>query len=174
MRGWPRPQVSGDGIVRSVVLVGAPSSPLSRLTAMAMFAAARRDERRRMGGAGVGRGAIALLLAAVGLYAMLAVAVGQRRREIGVRIAIGARRNQVVGLFVMSGLRTALLGVLVGLPLSVAAHRLAGSELGMTAGTGAIVALAIMLALVVVAAFASWLPARRAATVDPSLVLRSE
>ena len=161
-------------LVRSIVMLEAPSFPLARLTTMSMFDAARRDELRRIGGAGLGSGAIALLLAAVGLYAMLAVAVGQRRREIGVRIAIGARRNQVVGLFFMSGLRTALLGALIGLPFSVIALRWVGSEFGMTVGTGAIVAFAIMSALVVVAAVASWLPARRAATVDPSLVLRSE
>ena len=161
-------------LVRSIVMLEAPSFPLSRLTTMSMFDAEQRDELRRIGGAGLGSGAIALLLAAIGLYAMLSVAVGQRRREIGVRIAIGARRDQVVGLFFMSGLRTALLGLLIGLPFSVVALRLVGSELGMTVGTAAIVAIAIMSALVVVASFASWLPARRAATVDPSIVLRSE
>jgi len=161
-------------LIRSTVLLEAPSFPLSQLTTMAMFDAKRRDELRRIGGAGLGSGAIALLLAAIGLYAMLSVAVGQRRREIGVRMAIGARRDQVVGMFFMSGLRTALLGFLIGLPLSFVALKLIRSELEMPLSQVAVVGLAIMSALVVVASFASWLPARRAATVDPSLVLRSE
>ena len=161
-------------LVRSVVLLEAPSFPLSRLTTMAMFDAEQRDELRRFGVAGLGSGAIALLLAAIGLYAMLSVAVGQRRREIGVRMAIGARRDQVVGMFFMTGLRTALLGFLTGLPFSIVALRLVGVELQMTIGKVAMVAIVIMSALVLVASFASWLPARRAATVDPSQVLRSE
>jgi predicted permease len=161
-------------LVRSIVQLEAPSFPLSRLTTMSMFDAERRGEFRIIGGAGLGSGAIALLLAAVGLYAMLSVAVGQRRREIGVRIAIGARRDQVVELFFMSGLRTALLGVLIGLPFSIVALRLVGTELGMTVGTAARVAIVIMSAVVAVASLASWLPARRAAAVDPSLILRSE
>ena len=161
-------------LIKSTVMLEAPSFPLSRLTTMALSDAERNDELKRIGAAGLGSGGIALLLAAIGLYAMLSVAVGQRRREIGVRIAIGARRAQVVGMFFMSGLRTALLGLLIGLPFSIIALRLVGSELGMTVGTAVIVAIVIMSALVVVASFASWLPARRAATVDPSLVLRSE
>ena len=161
-------------LVKATVLLETPSFPLSRLTTMSTFDAEQEDELKRIGAAGLGSGAIALLLAAIGLYAMLSVAVGQRRREIGVRMAIGARRDQVVGMFFMTGVRTALLGLLVGLPFSVIALRWVGSELGMTVGTGALVAIVIMAAVVVVASFASWLPARRAATVDPSQVLRSE
>jgi ABC-type antimicrobial peptide transport system permease subunit len=141
---------------------------------MSQFDVNRRAELKKIGGAGLGSGAIALLMAAIGLYAMLNVAVGQRRREIGVRLAIGARRNQVVGLFFKSGLRTALLGVLIGLPFSVIALRWINSELVMPAHYVVGIALVIMSTLILVAAFASWLPARRAATVDPSLVLRSE
>jgi predicted permease len=161
-------------LVREVALLEAPGFPISRLTTMSQLDFNRREELKRIGGAGLGSGAIALLMAAVGLYAMLNVAVGQRRREIGVRLAIGARRNQVVGLFFKSGLRTALLGVLIGLPFSIIALRWINAELVMPMSYVTGVALGIMSALVLVACFASWLPARRAAAVDPSLVLRSE
>ena len=77
-------------------------------------------------------------------------------------------------LFFKTGVRTAALGLLIGLPFSIGALRFVGSELGMTVGTAAIVAIVIMSAVVIVGSFASWLPARRAATVDPSQVLRSE
>jgi predicted permease len=160
--------------VREVALLEAPGFPISRLTTMSRLDFDRREELKKLGGAGLGSGAIALLMAAIGLYAMLNVAVGQRRREIGVRLAIGARRNQVVGLFFRSGLRTALLGVLLGLPFSIIALRWINAELLMPTLYVAGIAVGIMSALVLVAAFASWLPARRAAMVDPSLVLRSD
>ena len=161
-------------LVRETVLREAPGFPVTRLSTLSKFDTDRLDDLKKIGGAGLGSGAIALLLAAIGLYAMLSVAVGQRRREIGVRLAIGARRSQVVGLFFKSGLRTALLGLALGLPFSLIALRLIASELEMPAGQIPVITLVIMSALVVVASFASWLPARRAAAVDPSLVLRSE
>jgi predicted permease len=161
-------------LIRTTILQEAPAFPLSRIRTMAAFDADRRLELRKIGGAGLGSGGIALLLAATGLYAMLSVAVGQRRREIGVRLAIGARRNQVVALFFKSGLRTALLGFVLGLPLSLVALKLIRAELEMPTSHVAVVGLVIMSALVFVASLASWLPARRAAMVDPSLVLRSE
>jgi predicted permease len=120
-------------LVRETVLREAPGFPVTRLSPLSQFDADRLDDLKKIGGAGLGSGAIALLLAAIGLYAMLSVAVGQRRREIGVRIAIGARRDQVVRLFFMSGLRTALLGLALGLPFSLVALRLIASELEMPA-----------------------------------------
>ncbi|HEX6314467.1 MAG TPA: ABC transporter permease [Gemmatimonadaceae bacterium] len=160
--------------IRETVRREAPTFPLTRLSTLAAGDEVRREELRKIGSAGLGSGAIALSLASVGLYAMLSVAVGQRRREIGVRIAIGAHRSQVVRLFFLSGLRTAALGVLIGLPFNLVALKLIAGELPMPAAQLAIVAPVIMSVVLLVAAFASWLPARRAAAVDPSLVLRSE
>jgi hypothetical protein len=161
-------------LVRAAVHQEAPTFPVTRLSTLASSDADRRNELKKIGGAGLGAGGVAMLLAAIGLYAMLSVAVGQRRREIGVRLAIGARRSQVVGLFFMRGMKTALLGLAVGLPLSIIALRLITTQLEISSSQIPVVALVIASALVVVASLASWLPARRAATVDPSSVLRSE
>jgi predicted permease len=160
--------------IRETVIESAPAFPISRLSTLSFFDLERREELKKIGGAGLGSGAIALLLAAVGLYAMLSVAVGQRRREIGVRIAVGAKKSQVVRLFFLSGLRTALFGLAIGLPFSVIALRLIVSQLEMPLSQIPVITLVITSALVLVASVASWLPARRAAAVDPSSVLRSE
>jgi len=119
-------------------------------------------------------GVAGLLLASVGLYGVIAYSVGRRAREIGVRVALGARRADVLGMVLRDGLRLAGLGVAIGLALGAAATRLLASLLfdvstldvttfGATAGL-----------LVTVALVASWIPARRAAAADPRVVLRAE
>ncbi|HVS04071.1 MAG TPA: FtsX-like permease family protein, partial [Thermoanaerobaculia bacterium] len=119
-------------------------------------------------------GGVGLLLTAVGLYGMIAFAASRRTREIGVRMAFGARRADVLGLIVGEGLRLAGLGVLLGLLLAAAATRvMAGLLLGVSpldAGTF----LGAALLFVGVAAAASYLPARRAAAGDPVAALRAE
>jgi predicted permease len=118
--------------------------------------------------------AIAAVLAAVGLYGVLASAVRQRTAEIGVRIALGAAPGKIFGLVVGQGLRLSVVGIAVGLVASFGLTRVMNSMLvgvkptdPMTFGTMAAVFLAV-------AAFASWLPARRAAGLDPSNALREE
>src|ERR1044071_8075656 len=117
-------------------------------------------------------GLITLLLASVGLYAVVALGVGQRRREIGVRISLGARPGQVVAMFFRGGLRVSLLGLAIGLPLGAATILIVGSQLGMPRANMPVIAAAVALAVVLVASLASWIPARRAAGVDPLIALR--
>jgi predicted permease len=119
-------------------------------------------------------GALALLLATIGLYAVVAFAVGQRTREIGIRVALGALERQVIGLFVGQGARLTALGVGIGLLLSVLVVKLLSSLfLGLTlADVPTMLGVAALLATVSLCA--SWLPARRAAKVDPLQALRSE
>jgi ABC-type antimicrobial peptide transport system permease subunit len=105
---------------------------------------------------------------------MVSVAVGQRRREIGVRVALGARASQVVAMFFMNGLKVALIGLLIGLPLSIVGLALLGSQVEMTGLNIAGVAVIVAVAVTAVAAFASWFPSRRAARVNPIVALRSE
>lgn len=116
----------------------------------------------------------AMLLAAIGLYGVLAYAVGQRRREIGIRLALGARRSEVIGMVMGQAGKLALAGVAVGLVVAVLASRLLRSQLFEIAPTDVITYVAVGAALLLVAFIASWIPARRAARIDPMTALRQD
>jgi ABC-type antimicrobial peptide transport system permease subunit len=116
-------------------------------------------------------GAIALALALGGIYAVLSYVVGRRRQEIGIRMALGARRGQVLRLVVQQGLRLVAIGVLLGLPISLLALRELSSLLvGVTPRDPLTYAVAIVL-LAATAAVSALIPARRAAGVDPKTAL---
>lgn len=117
---------------------------------------------------------LALLLSAIGIYGVVAWHVGQRSREISLRLAVGARPQALVRLELWRGLKLVLVGVLVGLVLSFAAgNTLAQSLEGVRAFDG-VLYVAVSLLLVAVALLASWVPARRALKVDPMFGLRAE
>ena len=118
--------------------------------------------------------AMALLLSAVGIYGVVSYIVGQRRAEIGVRMALGARIAQVGRMVVMQSLRLAALGVALGLAGALLATRALASMLYDVAPTDPLTLAAVAALLVALAAAASYLPARRAARVDPAEVLRGE
>jgi predicted permease len=117
---------------------------------------------------------LALILAAIGVYGVISYAVGQRTREIGVRVALGAQRGDVFRMIVGDGLVLALLGVVVGLLGSLGATRVIASMLVNVSPTDPVSFIAISLLLTAVAILASWLPARRATKVDPMVALRNE
>ena len=117
---------------------------------------------------------VALLLGMVGIYGVIAYLVSQRRREIGVRMALGATARDIRGMVVRQGLLLAALGTAAGLIAALALSRLLGSLLyGVDAADPATYA-AVLLALLGVATLASYLPARRASAVDPTEALREE
>jgi ABC-type antimicrobial peptide transport system permease subunit len=119
-------------------------------------------------------GGLAALLAAVGLYGVLAYAVSRRAREIGVRMALGASRRRVVGMVLGETAAMTLTGTVAGLAAALALSRYTESLLfGVTTKDAAAFAGAAVLMLAV-AALAGYLPARRAAAVDPALALRAE
>jgi predicted permease len=121
-----------------------------------------------------GFGLLALLLAGTGIYAVMAFAVSQRTREIGLRVALGARAAAVAGLVVRQGMRLVLAGGGIGLVLALAVGKVLGS---MLYGVGAVDPLAlggVAALLGAVACAAAYLPARRAAAVDPMAALRAD
>jgi ABC-type antimicrobial peptide transport system permease subunit len=118
--------------------------------------------------------ALALLLACVGLYGVVAYLVSQRTHEIGVRIALGAQRSEVMRLVLGQGLRMALLGAAAGIVASLALARLMAAQLfGVTAHDPMTLA-GVAAILVVVAIAACYVPALRATRVDPVIALRAE
>ena len=119
-------------------------------------------------------GIIALCLSAVGLFSILTYWVRTRTREIGVRMAMGAQISEVVRLVVEQGFAMAISGVAAGLLLAAASTRFLASWLfGLRAMDFSVFAIAALL-LLLVAAVASYMPARRAAQVDPMVALRQE
>jgi len=119
-------------------------------------------------------GAIGLILAAVGLYGVMSYSVSRRTREIGIRMALGARVGQVQQLIVREGMVPAAIAIAVGMPAAYALSRLFTSVLYGIHNDDPATYAAVPVFLAVVALFACWLPARRASRVDPQVVLRSE
>ncbi|HSF39874.1 MAG TPA: FtsX-like permease family protein, partial [Thermoanaerobaculia bacterium] len=118
--------------------------------------------------------ALALALSGIGLYGVLAYAVTERTREIGIRMALGARRQGVLALVIRQGLTLAAVGAGVGLVLSFALSRYLRSSLFGVTSNDPVTYVAIPLVLLLVALLSSYLPARRATRVDPMVALRNE
>jgi putative ABC transport system permease protein len=118
--------------------------------------------------------AIALLLVMIGIYSVMAYMVKQRRREIGVRIAVGASTWNILRMVIAQGMRNVLIGLVLGLAASVVVIQfLGGSEMGVTA-SDLPTYLIVSLLLISTAFIACYLPARRATRIDPSAALRNE
>ena len=118
--------------------------------------------------------ALALLLACIGLYGVMSYTVAGRTREIGVRMALGAQRRDVMRLVLKEAMVLVVLGLAIGIPLSLASTRLLHSYLFGLNGTDPATLLIVILVLGTVASFAAFIPARRAAGVDPNVALRYE
>jgi predicted permease len=119
-------------------------------------------------------GSIALLLAAIGLYGLMSYAVAGRTREIGLRMALGAQRTNVLWLVLREALLLVVAGVVVGVPAAFLSSRLLNSMIFGLKSTDPISMLVVVVVLGVIAAFAGFIPARRATKIDPMVALRYE
>jgi len=119
-------------------------------------------------------GSIGLILVTVGVYSVLAYSTTQKTHEIGIRMALGAEGGDVLGMVVRAGLRLVVTGMAVGVAVSLVLGRLIGAQLVGVTAYDPFTFVATTILLIVTAAIACWIPARRAARVDPMLALRYE
>jgi ABC-type antimicrobial peptide transport system permease subunit len=119
-------------------------------------------------------GAVALLLAAMGIYGVISYLVAQRTREMGIRLALGAQRHDLLKLVLGQGVRLTMIGVAAGLTLALALTRFLSSMLYGVSAADPITFTTIALLFAGLALTASYLPARRAMKVDPLTALRHE
>jgi len=160
--------------IRGAIREVEPYAAIANVITLAERYAGEQREAWLSNAAAFAVGAAALLLASLGLYVILAFAVVQRTRETGIRLAMGATSGVIVRQFFRNGVTVATIGLAIGLPLTVAGiYLVKASLLGFTVRSVATVTVVVPV-LVVVAALASWLPARRAGRVDPMIALRSE
>ena len=117
---------------------------------------------------------VTLLLGLVGIYGVIAYIVSQRRREVGIRMALGAQGESVQRIFVTRGLSLAAIGLVLGLIGAAALMRLLSSQLFGVNAFDPITYIAVTAGLGLVALVATWLPARQATRIDPMLALRTE
>jgi predicted permease len=160
--------------MRKVAQAEAPQMPIVRAQTVEQRDAEVRRNIVRTSGAVAGGGLLALLLSAIGLYAVVSFAVGQRTREIGIRTALGAPSGQVVRMFFQSGLALSALGLILGLPLSMIVIRLVSNTLRWPLASSPLLGVGIGTVVLAVASVAVWIPARRATAIDPIVALRAD
>jgi putative ABC transport system permease protein len=161
-------------VVREAIRSVDPDQPVSNVATM-QDVLGREASQRRVGMILLTAFAVlALLLASLGIYGVLAYFVAQHRNEIGVRLALGASPARILLLVLQKGMRLTLLGVAIGLAASFAMTRLMTSLLFGVKAVDPFTFAAVPLLLAVVALLACWIPARRAAKVDPMVALRYE
>jgi ABC-type antimicrobial peptide transport system permease subunit len=117
---------------------------------------------------------LALLLASIGIYGLISYTVTRRTREIGIRVAVGAQRQNVLWLVLRETLTLALLGIAIGIPSALAATRLIATMLFGLSPSDLPTITGVSLLLLLVALVAGYLPARRASAIDPMIALRAE
>jgi putative ABC transport system permease protein len=162
------------GALRRAVLTVDPDQPVDKISTMEQWVATSVSSRRfatlllsLFAGLGV-------LLAVIGVYGVLSYAVGRRRHEIGVRMALGARAQDISRMVLRQGLSLATIGLTIGLAVALVVTRLFSSLLYRVEPTDPTTFAAITAGLMAVAALASWLPARRASRVDPAQSLKQD
>ncbi len=162
------------GAVREAVRAVDPDQPISNIATMEEVLGQEAAQRRLGMILLTAFAVLALLLASLGIYGVLAYFVAQHRNEIGVRLALGATPAKILLLVLRKGMALTLLGVVIGLAASLALTRLMTSLLFGVKAVDPLTFAMVPLLLAVVALLACWIPARRAAKVDPMVALRYE
>jgi putative ABC transport system permease protein len=162
------------GELREAVRAEDPDQPVMAIQSMEQHIEDRTGGLRFIAGALGVSAAIALALALLGLYSLMAFMVSRRTQELGVRLALGATRWQVIGLTTAQGLRITAVGLVVGAMAAFALGRLMESTLFGIVTTSAVQLAMLMVIVATVSLLASYLPARRTARLDPTTALRSE
>ena len=150
------------------------TGPLFQVTTLESALAAQNTAPRFGSLVLTGFSAVALALAAIGIYGVIAFVVGLSRREIAIRLALGANRGQVLRVVMGNGMLLVLAGLALGVLGALAGGKVIQAQLYGVAPGDPLILLAVSGAVVVVALLASWLPARRAALVEPQAVLKGE
>jgi predicted permease len=169
-----RPASEVANLLRNKVAAIDPTLPIVQIAPMAQVIGDSLERHRGIAQLIAAFGGIALLLSAVGIYGVLAYDVSRRTREIGVRSAIGATRGQIAWMVIRQGMQKTILGLFLGVIVTALLGRFISSLLFEIQPTDPLIYIAVSLGLVLVAFVACWLPARRAARVDPMVVLRTE
>ena len=151
-----------------------PEAPVSELKAMPEIMAGETAAPRSIASLFAAFAALALALGIIGIYGVISFFVGQRTREIGIRIAMGAQRRDILKLVVSEGLTLTAVGIIVGLGSALALTRFLSSLLYGVSATDPVDFAAVAVLFAVVALAASYIPARRAMRVDPLTALRYE
>jgi putative ABC transport system permease protein len=162
------------GSVRQAIHALDPDMPLYQMTTMRQLVSASMAQRRFTLLLIAVFAAVALLMAAIGLYGVMAYNVTQRTREIGIRVALGAQRADVMRLIVGQGLRLVTLGLALGLIAALVLTRLMKKLLFAVSETDPATFAAVVLLLTLGALLACWIPARRATRVNPIVALRCD
>jgi putative ABC transport system permease protein len=184
LQATPRTQTlfiktSGDpdaivALVRSAVQAIDPQLPLFRVTTLEREVGATLAQPRFQAVLLAVFAAVALLLATIGIYGVTSHAVGQRTQEVGIRMAMGAARRDVLRLMLLQHLQPALIGLAIGIAGAFALSRFLQSLLFGVAATDPATFSLVAVALLLVAAAACWVPARRATRVNPVVALRAD
>ena len=170
-RGDPAAAIPGvSAALRSVE----PSVTIADATPMAERLSASIADPRHAASLVAGFALVAALLAAIGIFGTLSYTVSMRRREIGVRLALGAKRQAVTGMIVRRGMAHAALGAALGLVAALIATRWLRSKLFEVSPADPLTFGGVIVGLLIVALAASWAPARRAAAIDPAEAIRAE
>jgi putative ABC transport system permease protein len=163
-----------EAAARAAFLAADPTLPVFRVQPMETYIASSLAERSFTLLLIALFGALALALAAVGIYGLISYSVTLRTREVGIRMAFGAERSDVLSMVLRQGLALVGIGLAVGFAASLALTRLLTSLLFEVRPTDLATSALVALLLAGVALLASYLPARRAASVDPMIALRYE